>query len=149
MTDYKVYRFSGKEKILYGTEAVALVVMIAYVFYRSFIAAVLLLPLTFIFFKYKKAELKRKRKYELSMEFREAIMSVNAALTAGYSIENAFVEAGKDMAKLYGEDGLTEGSYCGEYIKELTDNYLFVREENLLMIMKESDYNKVAELIGQ
>ena len=40
------------------------------------------------------------------MEFREAIMSVNASLTAGYSIENAFVEAGKDMAKLYGEDGL-------------------------------------------
>ena len=56
-----------------------------------------------------------------------------------------------DMVKyyVYGEDGLTEGSYCGEYIKELTDNYLFVREENLLMIMKESDYNKVAELIGQ
>lgn len=56
-----------------------------------------------------------------------------------------------DMVKyyVYGDDGLTEGSYCGEYIKELTDNYLFVREENLLMIMKESDYNKVAELIGQ
>ena len=56
-----------------------------------------------------------------------------------------------DMVKyyVYGEDGLTEGSYCGEYIKELTDNYLFVREENLLMIMKESDYNKVAELLDQ
>ncbi len=106
MTDYKVYRFSGKEKLLYGAEAAALVAMIAYVFYRSVIAAVFLLPLMLFFFKYKRAELKRKRKFELSMEFREAIMSVNASLTAGYSIENAFVEAGKDMAKLYGEDGL-------------------------------------------
>ena len=106
MTDYKTYRFSGKEKLLYGAESAALVAMIAYVFYRSFVAVVFLLPLIFFFFRYKRTELKRKRKYELSMEFREAIMSVNASLTAGYSIENAFVEAGKDMAKLYGEDGL-------------------------------------------
>ncbi len=106
MKDYKVYKFSGKEKILYTTEALLLIAMIAYVFYRSVLAAVLLLPLAVFFFRYKRAELKRKRKYELSMEFREAIMSVNASLTAGYSIENAFIEAGKDMARLYGEDGL-------------------------------------------
>ena len=63
MTDYKTYRFSGKEKLLYGAESAALVAMIAYVFYRSFVAVVFLLPLIFFFFRYKRTELKRKRKY--------------------------------------------------------------------------------------
>ena len=106
MTDYKVYKFSGKEMLIYGAEGLAIVAMIGFVFYRSFIAVVFLLPLIGFFLKYKKSQLKRKRKYELSMEFKEAIMGVNTSLTAGYSIENAFIEAGKDMARLYGEDGL-------------------------------------------
>lgn len=106
MTDYKTYRFSGKESLIYFTEALAIVAMTAFVFYRSFAAMIVLSPVVWFFLRYKKAELKRKRKFELAMEFREAIMSVNASLTAGYSIENAFIEAGRDMAKLYGEDGL-------------------------------------------
>ncbi len=106
MKDYKTYRFTGKELLIYGAEGAGIVAMMAWIFYRSFIAVVILLPMTAFFFRYKREQLKKKREFELSMEFKEAIMSVNASLTAGYSIENAFVEAGKEMARLYGEDGL-------------------------------------------
>lgn len=37
------------------------------------------------------------------MQFREAILAVSASLNSGYSIENAFCEAGKDMEVLYGK----------------------------------------------
>ena len=49
---------------------------------------------------------------------------------------------------VYGDDALTEKSYCGDYLEELKKNYLFIRDENLLMIVRESDYNKIAELFG-
>ncbi len=49
---------------------------------------------------------------------------------------------------VYGDEGLTEKEYCGDNLEELKQNYLFIRDENLLMIMKESDYNAVAGLFG-
>lgn len=50
---------------------------------------------------------------------------------------------------VYGEDELNEKSYCGDYLEDLKKNYLFIRDENLLMLIKESDYNKIARLFGQ
>lgn len=47
---------------------------------------------------------------ELAAEFRECILSVSASLRAGYSVENAFLEAEKDMEMMYGKDALI----CGE-----------------------------------
>lgn len=47
------------------------------------------------------------------MQFREGILSLSAALNAGYSIENAFTEALKDMHFIYGEEAyiIKEFSY--------------------------------------
>ncbi|MBR4276994.1 MAG: ABC transporter permease, partial [Lachnospiraceae bacterium] len=50
---------------------------------------------------------------------------------------------------VYCEEGLTEKAYCGDYLEELKKNYLFIRDENLLMLIKESDYNEIAKLLGQ
>jgi tight adherence protein B len=46
-----------------------------------------------------KADVKR-----LETEFMEAIRSVETALKAGYSVENAFVQSGKDMERQFGRD---------------------------------------------
>ena len=50
---------------------------------------------------------------------------------------------------VYCEEGLTEKAYCGGYLEELKKNYLFIRDEDLLMLIKESDYNEIAKLLGQ
>ena len=50
---------------------------------------------------------------------------------------------------VYCEEGLTEKAYCGDYLEEIKKNYLFIRDENLLMLIKESDYNEIAKLLGQ
>ena len=42
----------------------------------------------------------------MEAEFKDCILSVAANLRAGYSVENAFLECGRDMISLYGEKGL-------------------------------------------
>ncbi|MDO5573914.1 MAG: type II secretion system F family protein [bacterium] len=104
--DYGIYQFEWKEYLLYGAEFMMIILLFAYTFYRSYIAVVLFLPGMILLFKRKKRQLIRKRKQRLRMEFKEAISAVSSGLSAGYSIENAFVEAIKDMDMLYGSKGL-------------------------------------------
>ena len=104
--NYKTYIFSPQELFLYCAEGILIAAAAAFVFYRSVVAFLLLLPLLPLFLSYIKKVLIRRRRYELMLEFREAIMAVQAALNAGYSIENAFVEAARDMENMYGRDGL-------------------------------------------
>ena len=40
----------------------------------------------------------------LESQFREAIRGVDTALKAGYSVENAFVQSGKDMERQFGKE---------------------------------------------
>lgn len=80
--------------------------VISYVFYRSFLAFIILSPCIAFIIKYGKNEILRKKKRELSHQFKEAIMAVSTSLNAGYSIENAFIEAAKDMKIMYGNSAV-------------------------------------------
>lgn len=102
--DYGEYHFSAKEGILAVLEGGLLILAIGYFFYRSFLACVLLLPLFGFFVKEKKRELAKKRRQELSVQFKDLVLSLSANLKAGYSIENAMREAYRDMELLYGMD---------------------------------------------
>lgn len=104
--NYKVYTFSINEKIIYSAEGAILAAITAFTFYRSFTAFFIMLPSIYFFLKYKKEKLMYKRKHELLLEFRELILSVQSALNAGSSIENAFIDAGREIEKMYGANGL-------------------------------------------
>ena len=52
--------------------------------------------------KMKRRELAAKKRMELSVQFKDAVLAVSANQKAGYSVENAFREAYRDMALLYG-----------------------------------------------
>lgn len=104
--DYHKYAWKRGEKV--GTVLICLgiTLVIAYFFYRSFIAVIPLSAigvLAFIQIERGKAE---KVREELSGQFRECILSVATLLQAGYSVENAFMECRPDMALMYGEDAL-------------------------------------------
>lgn len=60
---------------------------------------------TYRLFRTKKNAVHRLQQ-EITLEFREGLRSISAALNAGYSMENAFVEARKDLELLYGKDSL-------------------------------------------
>lgn len=118
--DYGNYILSVREWILYSAEAMLIIAAIGYFFYRSVLACLFLAPLFFIFIKEKKKELTKIRRQELNMQFKDAVLSVSANQRAGYSVENAFREAYKDMAMLYG----AESYICHEinHIVKCLDN---------------------------
>lgn len=102
--DYGDYHFSVKESIWYSLQGGLVVGCIAYFFYRSVWACLFLLPVFFYFLKQKSKELAKKRRQELSMQFKDMILSLSANQKAGYSVENAVREAYRDMVMLYGKD---------------------------------------------
>lgn len=118
--DYGSYVLSGKEWMLYSAEAILIMGAIGYFFYRSIWACLILSPILVIFLREKKKELAKTRKQELNVQFKDAVLSVSANQRAGYSVENAFREAYRDMAMLYG----TESDICHEisYIVKGLDN---------------------------
>jgi tight adherence protein B len=86
--------------LLQGT---GIAVLFGRLFYDSWIAAVFLLPLVIPWFIFQKKMEKRRMVRVLGIQFRDAIASALTSLKAGYSIENAFREAGRDMELLYGK----------------------------------------------
>jgi len=107
--NYDKYRFSAGEKLIYFLLGAAADGLISWTFYKSPVAfLIFLIPVETVFFKFVKKSLIEKRKYELSLEFREAIMAVQSSLNAGYSVENAFIEAGRVMESMYGESPIRD-----------------------------------------
>ena len=106
MTDYSVYRLSTAEWIKYGAVGLLLAAIAGYVFYRSIVIGVLLLPLVILYPLYKKKDCKRERDRKLCSQFREGITVLSSFLTAGYSLENAMREAESELDILYGDDSL-------------------------------------------
>lgn len=102
--DYSIYQFSFKEIIIYGIEGLGIVGLIAYVFYRSITAFIVLSPISLAFMYQKRNELRDKRYLTLGFQFRELMNSMIASLQAGYSIENSFVHSHSDMTLLFGKN---------------------------------------------
>ena len=134
---YKKYRMTGIERLKYISVFFALIMLISYTFYDSFYAAIVLLPTGCLFMKKAGDELKNKKRAELRRQFQDMIDSISAALTAGYSVENAFYEARKDMVRLYGRDSLIVSEL--EYFFSMLENGQPV--ENIL-----SDFAKRADV---
>ena len=100
-----------KEETLVIIEFIGIDALISFIFYRSILPFVLILPLFFKYRKYRKKVFSEKRKKELSAQFRESILSVSNALNAGYSVENAFIEGYSDMQQMYGSDAVITKEY--------------------------------------
>ncbi len=120
LPDYDSYKFSFTEKGIVLAEGIGIILLFSYIFYRSIIAVLFLLPILPVFIKKKRNDYINKQKEKLTYEFREMMASLIAALVAGYSVENAFASSYKDMAMLYGKDSLI----CRElsYINRAVNN---------------------------
>ena len=104
--DYREYKFSKKEMAENLGIFLLLAAIISYLFYRSLIAFALCLPLFKVFLKIRRESCIKKRQQELSAQFLAGMQSVSVALSAGWSVENAFMEALRELRQLYDEDAL-------------------------------------------
>ena len=85
-------------------KATAAVAVMLYVFYDSLIPAPLLVPVWLIYIRDWQIDLSRKKEHELRLQFRDSIQVMASALKAGYSVENAIREAGRDLSPVYSEE---------------------------------------------
>ncbi len=80
--------------------------LFSFVFYRSWIAFLIMFPAGICYPWLIREEQKQKRQDILLVQFRDAILSLASCLNAGYSVENAFLEAQKDTDRVYGSDSM-------------------------------------------
>lgn len=103
---YDKYIFSTKEWIIYGAQSIGIVGLLGYFFYGSVKWIIVLSPLIIILLMRKQQEMTKIRRQELLDQFKEMLISLNNAVQAGYSLENALAETYKDMLYFYREDSL-------------------------------------------
>lgn len=88
-------------------QMVAGVLIMLTLFYRNMIL-VLLFGIPFVLRGYQdlKKQWEDKRQWQLNLEFKEGLQGMAAALSAGYSMENALEESRRDLEVLYGESSV-------------------------------------------
>ena len=90
-----------------------LIVLISYLFYGTWIGAILFSPYLIWYIKSWEKQLVKRKQANFRLQFKEAIQSLSAALNVGYSVENAMRETIKDLKGIYKKDDiiLREFSY--------------------------------------
>lgn len=81
-----------------------LIACISYLFYGTFLGAILLSPYLIRYMKSWEKQMVRKKKQAFRLQFKEAIQSLSAALNVGYSVENAMREVFRDLQLLYQQE---------------------------------------------
>ena len=112
-------------------------VLFGRLFFDSWIACLLLSPITVLWTVFQKTIDRQHRIRLLGVQFRDAIYSVLTNLKAGYSVENAFHEALKDVQLLYGKES-DISMYLGKISKGLSNN---IPLEKLITAMGKESQN--------
>lgn len=101
LTDYHSYHLTKKEIMIETGKWSVVCFIFAMLFYKSILAfAVLMFSLKF-YLKLAERRKAAERRKELNLQFIQAAKALAAALSAGYSVENAFLESYHDMEHIY------------------------------------------------
>lgn len=118
---YDKYRLNIKELFLSILIWAAASGILAYFFYRSFVAALVIFLLFPVFLIFVKKYLLEKRKWKMTLEFREMIRIISVNLQAGSSAENAFKHAYREIKKLFGDKSFITME-CETIVRGLENN---------------------------
>ena len=81
--------------------AAALMAVLAYLFYNSWIAFPMLAPLGAVYLYQWREECCREKETIFRVQFRDAMQVLASALRTGYSVENAIRETEKELRPMY------------------------------------------------
>lgn len=93
-----------KERIIILIKGALILAAIGFLFYDSFLSMVIGSPVLVFYWRYERKKQAKKQAEKLALHFKEALLSVLAALKAGYSVENAFAEAYHDLEYRFGKE---------------------------------------------
>ncbi len=102
MIDYNRYMYGRRELLQYGSVFGMGAFGIFMLFYDSlWLSLMLSVPAVVFCMKFYKKRLAEKRRWELTIQFKDAMESLISAMAAGYSLENAMAEAARDLGLMY------------------------------------------------
>lgn len=102
-----------KREYIFGiARATGKVMLMLYVFYDSFLPAPVLIPVWLLYIKDWLEDQSKKKEQEFMQQFKDSIQAAASLLKAGYSVENAIREAGKELAPMYAEDARIRKEYA-------------------------------------
>jgi len=99
--NYNVYQFCIRDALEYVGKVVGKTILVAFLFFNSYKAMIMIVPLGVMEYASFKREKIAWQKKQLTIQFQSLIEIVSNALGAGYSLESAFVEAEKDLRLVY------------------------------------------------
>lgn len=102
--DYRQYEISLGEYLFILAKALCIILAFSYAFYHSLLLFLFSLPFSLLIPFFFRSALRKKRQEILLFQFKEMLSILNSFLSAGYSIENAFVAAIPDLSALLGEN---------------------------------------------
>lgn len=103
LPDYDIYEMTGTEKLTSRLIGTVFSFCIAYIFYHSIVAALIIAPVGLLYPRIRIKAMIKKRKQELNNQFRDALYSLASSLNAGKSFEMAIKGVINDLSLLYPE----------------------------------------------
>ncbi|XID93065.1 type II secretion system F family protein [Paenibacillaceae bacterium WGS1546] len=103
MTDYTVYRLSAKERLWAIAIGCAASCAAVWLLYRHAWIAAAATPLGLLYPKFYADALRKRRLDKLRLQFKDALQALSSLLSAGRSVENAFMALEHDLVLLIGE----------------------------------------------
>lgn len=85
-------------------KAVLLDGLLAYLFYNTWVAAIMLIPVSIFYLHQWREDYCHKKEQEFREQFQNGMQILSSSLKAGYSVENAVRATEKDLRPLYPED---------------------------------------------
>ncbi len=137
---FKIKYLSKNEAIKNLFIGCAYYFVLAYIFFKSI--PISLFSMIFSFYYLKKADVRMGEKVKISLreQFKEAIYALTSSISAGKSIERAFINSLDDLKMIYAEDELII-SYWGEIVKKIAMNIPV--EACLLDFAREADLEEI------
>lgn len=106
LINYQTYKMNQREKIICVLKGCVMLSSVSLLFYNSIWSLLCFLPYLYVYYRKECARLQKKRHEELRRQFKDGVQALQSALDTGYSVENAFTEACRDLQMIY-----PEGSY--------------------------------------
>lgn len=101
-----IFAATYKEKVVIFISGTLLILLLTITFFQDFRGMILTIPVMVLYVKYAEEKLKRKKKHQLEIQFKDAILALSSSLQTGCSLTHAFEEA-LDLSKaVYGENGM-------------------------------------------
>lgn len=107
MINYNKYVYTKKELIRYGLCGGSAGFVLLMLFYNNVVlCGILSLPAALFFLGYYRKILLERRRWQLTIQFKDAMESLVSALSAGYSLENSVREAVGDLKLIYSPEDI-------------------------------------------